>query len=91
MSIAAQSGAKTYKCNRLIDIFVRLFWAHFRRFVPKRRKPGYPLQSFLPGTAKKYFRFYPLRGPWHKGISASIPAQSTNPRTRLRGGGKHYT
>jgi hypothetical protein len=28
----------------------------------KRRKPGYPLQSFLPGTAKKYFRFYPLRG-----------------------------
>jgi hypothetical protein len=28
-----------------------------------RRKPGYPLQSFLPGTAKKYFRFYPLRFP----------------------------
>jgi hypothetical protein len=30
-------------------------------FFQKRRKPGYPLQSFLPGRAKKYFRFYPLR------------------------------
>jgi hypothetical protein len=32
-----------------------------RIFGASRQKPGYPLQSFLPGTAKKYFRFYPLR------------------------------
>jgi hypothetical protein len=40
----------------------RFFWAHFLRLC--RKKPGYPLQSFLPptGGAKKYFRFYPLRG-----------------------------
>jgi hypothetical protein len=25
------------------------------------RGPGYPLQFFLPGRAKKDFRFYPLR------------------------------
>jgi hypothetical protein len=25
------------------------------------KKPGYPLQSFLPPAAKKDFRFYPLR------------------------------
>jgi hypothetical protein len=27
----------------------------------KRRKPGFPLQSFLPQTAKKDFRCNPLR------------------------------
>jgi hypothetical protein len=31
-----------------------------------RQKPGFPLQSFLPQTAKKDFRYNPLRPTgWH--------------------------
>jgi hypothetical protein len=33
-----------------------------RVFGAPRQKPGYPLQSFLPQTAKKDFRSYPSRG-----------------------------
>jgi hypothetical protein len=40
---------------------VCLFWAHPAKVLRPLAGPGYPLQSFLPGTAKKYFRFYPLR------------------------------
>jgi hypothetical protein len=36
---------------------VKIFWAP----PGEDAGPGYPLQSFLPQTAKKDFRFYPWR------------------------------
>jgi hypothetical protein len=42
------------------------FLGAFPALFSKRRKPGFPLQSFCPPKAdKKYFRFNPLRVPYN--------------------------
>ncbi|MDR1626289.1 MAG: hypothetical protein LBT33_07080 [Spirochaetia bacterium] len=55
-------------------------------FGPAEKKPGYPLQSFLPQAAKKDFRYYPSRGPGEKAsphpFRSGIPARPLRPHWR---------